>query len=319
MTPKSPNRHENQRRPLSKKTRRLLDYYERELRLRLGARTVPNYLHDVTEFLEWLCERGFELTEVRPQDVETYQNALLALRKKDGKAYSIGNQHNRLSAIKSLFRFLYQRGYVLSDPTTRLDYHLKEVRLPRAILTEKEARKLIDAAKDPSPRGLRDRAILELLYATGLRATELANLEPWDVNLEERTLRISQGKGRKDRNVPLTTAACEALEVYLELGRPGLLRKKQAPYLFLASEGGWLHRAILSKIVVRYARKARIRKPVTAHTFRHSVATHLLRARADIRHIQKLLGHESLKTTERYTHVEISDLRKVIARAHPRS
>jgi integrase/recombinase XerD len=304
---------------MSAKARRLLGYYEQELELRYGKRTVPNYLHDVGEFLGWLSERGLELTEVRSQDLETYQNALLSLRRKDGKPYSIGNQHNRLSAIKSLFRFLYQRGYVLSDPTTRLDYHLKEVRLPRAILTEKEARRVLDAANDTSPGGLRDRAILELLYATGIRATELANLKPWDVNLEERTLRISQGKGRKDRNVPLTTAACEAIEAYLELGRPQLLRSKKTPYLLLASEGGWLHRWILWRIVTRYARKARIRKKVSAHTFRHSVATHLLRGRADIRHIQKLLGHESLKTTERYTHIEISDLRKVIARAHPRS
>lgn len=94
---------------MSAKTRRLLDYYEQELELRYGKRTIPNYLHDVTEFLEWLSERGLELTEVRSQDLETYQNAPLALRKKDGKAYSIGNQHNRLSAIKSLFRYLYQR------------------------------------------------------------------------------------------------------------------------------------------------------------------------------------------------------------------
>ena len=306
--------------PMSAKTRRLLSFYRQELELRYGPRTVPNYLHDVTVFVDWLADKGLELTEVRAQDLETYQNVLLTLRKKDGKAYSIGNQHNRLSAIKSLFRFLYQRGYVLSDPTTRLEYHLKETRLPRAVLTEKEVRKLIDTAKDASPRGLRDRAVLELLYATGIRATELANLTPWDVNLEEKTLRIAQGKGRKDRNVPLTSAACEALQDYLELGRPKLLRSKKTPYLFLANQGGWLHRAILSRLVSRYAKKARLKRAaaVSAHMFRHSVATHLLRGRADIRHIQMLLGHSSLRTTERYTRVEISDLRKVIARAHPR-
>jgi integrase/recombinase XerD len=319
MTSKSPPRHGNQRGPMSKKTERLFGYYERELRLRYAARTVGNYLHDVGAFVDWLSERGLELRDVRAQDVESYQNALVSLRKKDGKAYSIGNQHNRLSAIKSLFRFLYQRGYVLQNPTTKLDYHLKETRLPRAVLTEREVRRLLDEAqKDSSPRGLRDRAVLELLYATGLRATELANLTPWDVNLEERTLRIDQGKGRKDRNVPLTTAACEAIEAYLELGRPALVRKKSVPYLLLANEGGWLHRAVLSRLIARYAVRARIGRKVTAHTFRHSVATHLLKGRADIRHIQKLLGHSSLHTTERYTRVEISDLRKVIARAHPR-
>ena len=304
---------------MSAKTKRLLRYYEQDLKLRCGKRTVPNYLHDVGEFLVWLHERGVELTEVRCQDLEAYQNTLLVLRKKDGKPYSIGNQHNRLSAIKSLFRFLYKRGYVLADPSTRLEYHLKETRLPRTILTVREVRRLLDAAaKDGSARGLRDRAILELLYATGLRATELANLTPWDVSLEDKTLRVSQGKGRKDRNVPLTSAACDAIEDYLELGRPELVRSNKTPYLFVANEGGWLHRAILSRLIASYATKARIKKHVTAHTFRHSVATHLLKGRADIRHIQKLLGHHSLRTTERYTRVELSDLRKVIARAHPR-
>lgn len=303
---------------MSTKTKRLLGYYEKDLELRLSQRTAANYLHDVTEFLEWVHERGLELSELRPQDLETYQNVLLSLRRKDGKPYSVGNQHNRLSAIKSLFRFLYQRGYVLSDPTTRLEYHLKEMRLPRAILSEKEVRRLLDAATDASPRGLRDRAMLEVLYGTGLRATELANLTPWDVNVDEKTLCIVQGKGRKDRNVPLTTSASEAIEDYLEHGRPALVSSKRTPYLFLANAGGWLHRAILSRIVARYARKARIKTTVTAHTFRHSVATHLLKGRVDIRHIQTLLGHRSLKTTERYTRVEISDLRKAIARAHPR-
>ncbi len=207
---------------------------------------------------------------------------------------------------------------MLNDPSTGLDYHLKESRLPRAILTEREVRRIIEAASERTPRGLRDRAVLEVLYATGLRATELANLTVWDVELEEQSLRIVQGKGRKDRNVPLTACACEAIADYLELGRPKLLRSGKVAYLFLANEGGWLHRAILSKIVARYAKKARIKKRVTAHTFRHSVATHLLRGRADIRHIQMLLGHSSLRVTERYTRVEISDLRKVIARAHPR-
>ena len=123
------------------------------------------------------------------------------------------------------------------------------------------------------------------------------------------------GKGKKDRFVPLTTAASEAIDVYLELGRP----PTKSPYLFLADKGGKLHRMALSKIIGVYAKKAKIKKHVTCHTFRHTVATHLLKGRADIRQIQKLLGHRSLKTTERYTRVEISDLKEVVARAHPRA
>lgn len=303
---------------MSATTRRLVNFYEESLKLGYSDRTVPNYLHDVKELLQWLGERGIELTAVRPQDLQGYKNALLAMRKKNGQPYSIGNQHNRLTAVKGLFRFLYQRGYTLSDPSAGLEYHLKESRLPRAILSERQARKIIEAASEQTPEGLRDRAVLETLYATGVRATELANLTPWNVELEEQTLRVVQGKGRKDRNVPLTSCACEPIADYLELGRPKLQRSKKVRYLFLANEGGFLHRAILSKIVSRYAEKARIAKRITAHTFRHSVATHLLKGRADIRHIQMLLGHRSLRTTERYTRVELSDLRKVIARAHPR-
>ena len=131
-------------------------------------------------------------------------------------------------------------------------------------------------------------------------------------------LRVVLGKGRKDRNVPLTTTAAEAISIYIEKGRPKLVNSNHTN-LFLADKGGRLQRAVLSRIVQKYAQKAGIEKRVTCHTFRHSVATHLLKGRADIRHIQMLLGHESLQTTQRYTRVEISDLKRVIERAHPRN
>jgi len=292
--------------------------YEDDLRLRYGKRTVPDYLRHVLAFLDSLAERGLELMEVGAHELQAYQSALLSMKRKDGKPYSLGNQHGRLTAVKSLFRFLYRGGYTLQDPSRMLDYHLMEKRLPRVILTEAEARRLLESADEPTPEGLRDRAILEVLYGTGIRATELANLTVFDVDTEDKTLRVVLGKGRKDRNVPLTEAACEALNLYLESGRAKLCKSNDTRFLFLSNRGGWLHRAILSRIVARYVKRARIRKPVSAHTLRHTVASHLLKGGADIRHIQKLLGHGSLQTTELYTRVEISDLRKVMARAHPR-
>jgi integrase/recombinase XerD len=156
------------------------------------------------------------------------------------------------------------------------------------------------------------------LYSTGIRVSELANLTPYDVDTEERLLRIVQGKGRKDRHVPLTRAAAESIEAYLVHGRPKLVGKGEAAFLFVGDQGGWLHRAVLSRMVKTYAERAGIKKHVTCHTFRHSVATHLLKGRADIRYIQALLGHSSLGTTQRYTRVEISDLAEVLRRAHPR-
>jgi site-specific recombinase XerD len=146
----------------------------------------------------------------------------------------------------------------------------------------------------------------------------MANLTPADIDTEERVLRVVLGKGRKDRHVPLTRAACEALDRYLESGRPFLVGRKHARFLFLANRGGFLDPSTLNRIVQRWAKRARLKKHVTCHTFRHSLATHLLRGRADIRHIQALLGHASLQTTERYTHVELHDLQAVIRRAHPR-
>ncbi len=173
---------------------------------------------------------------------------------------------------------------------------------------------------DNTPNGLRDRAILETFYATGLRCTELANLTPYDIDTEERTLRVVLGKGKKDRVIPLTRAAAKAIGTYLTYGRPELLRRRRkVRYLFIADKGGWMQRAVLNRIVKRYATKARVKTHATCHSFRHSAATHLLRGGADIRHIQVLLGHARLSTTERYTRVEITDLKKVIDRAHPRS
>jgi integrase/recombinase XerD len=318
MTPKPPPRHETQQGPVSAKTDQLLKLYRRDLDLHYAERTVGGYLAHVRELLAWLDERQLPLNEVKADDLMAYQAGLLALRKNDGRPYSLGFQINWLSAIKSFFRFLYRRRFLLQDPAAPLEFPRAERKLPRTLLTPLEARRIIEAAKENTPLGLRDRAILETLYATGLRVSELANLGPYDVDTEERTLRVVRGKGGKSRNVPLTAAAASAVEAYLRHGRPQLVRSSKAPYLFIGARGGRIHRAIFSRIIRRYLPKARVSKRVTCHTFRHSMATHLLRGRADIRHIQVLLGHSCLSTTERYTRVEISDLREVIDRAHPR-
>jgi len=187
------------------------------------------------------------------------------------------------------------------------------------ILTREEVTKILRAAAHArSPLGLRDRAILETFYATGIRVSELAQLTPYDVDTHERTLLVRLGKGSKDRNVPLTRAAAAAIDAYVLEGRPKLTRPRGPGFLFLASRGGYLHRGEASRIVQAWTKRAKVKKNVTCHTFRHSIATHLLKGGADIRHIQVFLGHSSLSSTERYTRVEVQDLRKVIERAHPR-
>jgi integrase/recombinase XerD len=324
IPPTSPPRRQNQRGRVSARAWHLLQLYEDDLALHYGERTVVEYLAHVRAFLAWLDQKGLALAAVKRQDLQAYQTELFALRKRDGKPYSAGFQVNRLSALKSFFGFLTRRQILLADPTSGLAQPRLESRLPRAILSLGEARRLVEAPDTQVPLDLRDRAILETLYATGIRATELIRLSPFDVDTEEGTLRVVRGKGGKDRNVPLTRAAAEAIEAYLTEGRPKLLasrrtRGSKAPRrLFVSPRGGIIYRATLARLVRTWAERAGIKKHVSPHVFRHSVATHLLKRGADIRHIQALLGHACLSTTERYTRVEISDLQAVVKRAHPR-
>jgi len=302
---------------VSAKTARLLKLYEDDATVRYDKKTGHEYLREVCSFLAWLEGRGVELVSARADDVLAYQSALYAQRKPNGKPYSSGNQKNRIKAIKSFFRFLYRRGYLLQNPAAPVEYPRMERRLPRVILTREEARRILEAPDTKTPTGLRDRAIFETFYGTGIRCAELSNLTPDDVDTEEGVLRVIRGKGRRDRNVPLTRAAAAAIDAYLVKARPKLVRREKR-FLFLQNRGAKMDSGTLSRMVQQWARKARVKKHVTCHTFRHSVATHLLKGRADIRHIQALLGHASLATTERYTHVEIQDLKEVVRRAHPR-
>jgi integrase/recombinase XerD len=329
MTPKPPPRHGSQQGSVSASSGRLLRQYEDSLKARYSERTVEHYLADMRFLLGWLEERGVGLVDVKNADLEAYQAHLSAMTKKDGRPYAIGSQHARLIAMKNFFRFLYRRGELVHDPAATIELGRADDRLPRVVLTEDEARRVVSAPRGDSPLVLRDRAMLETLYATGIRVGELVELSLYDVDTEERLLRVVMGKGRKDRNVPLTRAAARAIEAYLARGREAIAAAAQArgtrprrgerrQLLFPAELGGKLQRAVVGKIIARWAKKAGIRKHVTCHTFRHSVATQLLRGGADIRHIQALLGHASLKATERYTRVEIGDLKRVLQRAHPR-
>jgi integrase/recombinase XerD len=292
--------------------------FEDHVFVRYAERTAKGYLRAARVFLEWLERRGIALANVRTDDILAYQTELYGLRKKDGTPYSSSDQAHRVAAVKTLFRFLSRRGYLLTDPSAPVEYPRQERRLPRGVLTAREARVIVEAPDLGTPRGLRDRAILETLYATGIRAGELGNLKKEDVDTEERVLRVVLGKGRKDRNVPLTRAAAETIEAYLAYGRPRMRGARKSALLFLAHRGGKMHDSHLNDVVARCAFKARVNRHVTCHTVRHSVATHLLKGGADIRHIQALLGHASLQTTERYTRVEVSDLKEVMKRAHPR-
>jgi len=332
MTPNPPLRHGTQqgrvlaqrhpsaadRARVPRKTAALMQSFDDHVFVRYAPRTAAGYLRSAGVFLDWLAGRGLALVDVRSEDVQAYQMDLFAARKKDGTPYSVADQTQRLSAIKTLFRFLCRRGYLLSDPSAAVEYPRREHRLPRGILSRQEARALVEAPDTSTPLGLRDRAILETFYATGIRAAELANLTTSDVDTQDKVLRVVRGKGAKDRNVPLTSAAAETIEAYLMEGRPRMRGARMERFLFLGSRGGRMNNCILNEVIRLCARAAGIERHVTCHTLRHTIATHLLKGGADIRHIQVLLGHASLQSTETYTRVDVSDLGKVLRRAHPR-
>ena len=219
--------------------------------------------------------------------------------------------------MRVFFGSLVKRGRLFADPVGDLRVR-RQRSLPRGVLSEAEARRLVHAPLAWTTLGARDRAILETLYVTGIRAGECVGLELGDLDLAAGELLVRDGKGRKDRLVPLLGRAREAIALYLEASRQELLRDPRETTLFLSRSGTRLGVPGLRQIVRSAARAARITHAVTTHALRHTCATELVRGGADIRHVQELLGHRSVQTTAIYTRVAVEDLRRVIACCHPR-
>ena len=228
------------------------------------------------------------------------------------------SQNRVLGGIKSFFIFLHQEGIVARNPAEGITLAREPQRLPRNILTPQEARKIIETPDTGTLLGYRDRTIFEVLYATGIRKSELMNLTVADVNLEEELLRINGGKGAKDRVAPLTRVACSFLENYIKAIRPELLGGRQTDRLFVSRRGNPMAKNTVSQMVEKYARLSKVKKHVTCHLWRHSCATHLLKNNANLRHVQQILGHASLATTERYLRLTITDLKEAHRKFHPR-
>jgi integrase/recombinase XerD len=291
-----------------------------------SPKTRVNYARDVRVFLEWTAENASARTiaEVTGSDLQRYQMALYA-EERDGKRpgggpLSVGTQAGRLAAVRTFFAWLLSEQLIAHNPASAIQMPRQGRRLPRGVLTKEEARRLLDATPVGKPRDIRDRAILEVLYATAIRRGELIALSIYDLELGAGRLRIEHGKGDATRVVPLTESALSALRLYLDEARPVFAREAAQTRLFVSSRsGGPLDDADLPRIVAKAAKRAGLSKHVTPHTLRHSCATHLLAGRADIRQIQTLLGHRRLSSTEVYTHVEVGDLAEVIARCHPRA
>jgi integrase/recombinase XerD len=287
---------------------------------RYSPRTIENYRAELKPFFAFLEAHGLsQLAAVTRETLEEYRLHLFALRRSDGRALAANTQALKLTSILTFFRFLYRERFLVMDPGRTMEYPRIPPALPPKPLTEAQVVRLLESTNEDTPLGLRDRAILEVLYSSALRNSEMRELKLDELDLERGQLRVIRGKGGKHRVVPLGEPAREALEVYLRAGRPCLLKNPKETRVFLSWRGTrGLGRECLSKVVIRAAERAGLEQHVTPHLLRHCCACHMLAHRAGLRHIQELLGHSSLDTTQRYTRLELADLQKVHRRCHPR-
>jgi integrase/recombinase XerD len=281
----------------------------------LSRNTLEAYRSDLLQFGRFLDGRGTSAARATSADVADF---LAALAGDGGKAASPATVHRKAACLRSFFRHLRREEIRDSDPTATLTAPRRGRKLPQ-VLTRAEVARVLEQPGGTEPAAVRDRALLELMYACGLRASEAIELAVADVDLEDRVLR-ARGKGSKERLVPVGQAAARAVRAYLERGRPALVGGNPVErHLFVNFRGGPLTRQGLYKIVRRHAASAGLAGRMSPHTLRHSFATHLLAGGCDLRSVQEMLGHADVSTTQLYTHLSSERLKDVYFRAHPRA
>lgn len=279
----------------------------------LSRNTLDAYRRDLALFDAWLREQGKLLPQAQEGDIHGYFAARHALTRAT-------TANRRLSVLRRYYRWALRERIIDADPTLRLAPARQPLRVPKT-LSEPQVEALLAAPDVGTPLGLRDRAMLELMYASGLRVSELVTLKTWHVGLAEQVLRVT-GKGDKERLVPFGQIAGDWLQRYLAEGRADILGGLASEDLFVTSRGSRageaMTRAMFWQLVKKYAREAGITAPLSPHTLRHAFATHLLNHGADLRAVQMLLGHADITTTTIYTHVARERLKSVVAQHHPR-
>jgi integrase/recombinase XerD len=276
----------------------------------LANNTLEAYRRDLELFERWLAERGVALDATQEHHLQAYMGAKLADK---GKATSA---NRRLTVFKRYFRWALRERRIAADPTLRLSPARQAMRVPKT-LTEQHVEDLLAAPEVDTPLGLRDRAMLELMYASGLRVSELVTLRVLNMSLNDGVLRVI-GKGSKERLVPFGGEARRWIERYMKEARPEILGGQQTEDLFVTARGAGMTRVMFWIIVKKHALRAGIHVPLSPHTLRHAFATHLLNHGADLRAVQLLLGHADISTTTIYTHVARERLKQLHALHHPR-
>jgi integrase/recombinase XerD len=294
--------------------------YRQHLTVRNYApRTISGDIFYLNRFFKYLAEMGItDISAITKDTIRDYQTHLYEAINRKGQPNTVSYQNGNLKSVKAFFRFLAANNYLVSDPAKDISYAKTPKRLPRSILDQREMKKLLHAPNNKTALGYRDRTVLEVLYSSGIRKEELINLQLADVDYHDGFVRINSGKGSKDRVVPIGKIACRYLENYIKAVRPMLVKNLHINNVFLSLKGNRLSKNVVWEIVKRHSKKAKTKKNVSPHTFRHTCATLMLRNKANIRHIQELLGHASLDTTQVYASVSIADLKEVHKKCHPR-
>jgi integrase/recombinase XerD len=286
-----------------------------ELERGLSRNTLNAYRTDLLQYGDYLRERGADATSVTPGQMAEYAADLAS--GDPGERLASSTIHRKTAALRSFYKHLRREGLILDDPTSGMSSPRRSRKLPN-VLNQSEVSLLLSSPRGDSPQTYRDRAILEVMYACGLRASEVVGLEMTDIDTHEGMLK-ARGKGNKERIVPLGRQAIHAVTVYLASGRPRLVKGKPEKALFVNFRGGSLTRQGLYKIVQGHARTAGLDDRMSPHTLRHSFATHLLAGGCDLRSVQEMLGHADVATTQMYTHLSGQQLKDIYFQTHPRA
>jgi integrase/recombinase XerD len=281
----------------------------------MGVQTTKGALR---MFSDWAYDRSLTRPgQITKPILESYQHWVFYYRKANGRPLTFAVQHRLISKVRIFFRWLVRTDVIPSNPASDLELPRLGKRLPQAVLTEREIEKVMSMAEEHTVLGLRDRAMMEVLYSTGMRRHELAGLGIYDVDREAGTVMIRNGKGKKDRMVPIGERALRWVERYLEDARPRLMVPPDERELFLSEHGGAVRANQLTHRMRDYLIASKVGKTGACHVFRHTMATLMLEGGADVRHIQEILGHAQLSTTAIYTRVSIRHLKQVHAATHP--
>jgi integrase/recombinase XerD len=280
--------------------------------------TVRNRHVHITYFIAWCQERGLnEPLEVTRPVLERYQRYLFHYRKKNGEPLSFRSQHSRLVPLRVWFKWMTRQNHILHNPASEIELPRLGRTLPKNILSAQEIELVMMQPDLAEPIGVRDRAILEVLYSTGLRRLEIINLKLFDLAFDRGLLAVREGKGKKDRYVPIGERAIAWVEKYVREARPQIAIEPDDLTVFLTANGEPFSRDHLTWAVRTHIVNAKLGKAGACHLIRHSMATLMLEGGADIRYIQQMLGHEDIKTTQIYTHVAIRALQQIHAATHP--